>query len=256
MVTTPGTRTGTGAPLDEAACATVRQAELFRGLAPEDIDALLPSFSQVTVTAQQTLFRTGDYGDHLYVVVSGRVLLSRETPEHQHAVLAVLGPQDMCGELSLFDPGPRTSTATAATLSSAAELHRDGLLAWAAGRPEITERLLRVLARRLRRTNDTVSDLLFTDVAGRLAKTLLDLALRFGRPGPRGVVVEHGLTQVELAGVVGSARETVNKALGDFADRGWVELGQRFVVLRDVNRLAQRARVPVPDVSRLLSPQR
>ena len=77
----------------------------------------------------------------------------------------------MFGELSLFDPGPQTSTATAVTKVRAAPLDRDALRHWLADRPEITDRLLRVLARRLRRTNDHLSDLIFTDVAGRVANS-------------------------------------------------------------------------------------
>nr|WP_276511389.1 helix-turn-helix domain-containing protein [Candidatus Frankia nodulisporulans] len=107
--------------------------------------------------------------------------------------------------------------------------------------------LLRVLARRLRRTNDSVADMVFTDVPGRVAKALLDLAERFGEPAQpgneaAGVRVEHGLTQEELAQLVGASRETVNKALADFATRGWLRLDSRAVVLLDRERLSRRAR--------------
>ena len=60
---------------------------------------------------------------------------------------------------------------------------------------------------------------------GRVAKALLDLSSRFGRPAEDGILVAHDLTQEELAQLVGASRETVNKALADFAGRGW--LGSR-----------------------------
>src|SRR5258708_7654602 len=91
-----------------------------------------------------------------------------------------MGPSDMFGELSIFDPGPRTSSATTITEVRAVSMDRDALRAWIADRPEIAEQLLRVLARRLRRTNNNLADLIFTDVPGRVAKQLLQLAQRFG----------------------------------------------------------------------------
>jgi CRP/FNR family cyclic AMP-dependent transcriptional regulator len=79
-------------------------------------------------------------------------------------------------------------------------------------------------------------------VPGRVAKALLDLAARFGRSTDAGVLVAHDLTQEELAQLVGASRETVNKALADFASRGWLRLEARAVVLLDVERLQRRAR--------------
>jgi CRP-like cAMP-binding protein len=75
-----------------------------------------------------------------------------------------------------------------------------------------------------------------------VAKALLDLSTRFGRPTDDGILVAHELTQEELAQLVGASRETVNKALADFATRGWLRLEARSVVLLDVERLRRRAR--------------
>src|SRR5690606_25740057 len=102
-----------------------------------------------------------------------------------------------------------------------ARLRKHALRPWLANRPEIAEQLLRVIARRLRRTNDEKADLIFTDVPGRVAKNLLQLASRFGTRDGGVLRVTHDLTQEELAQLVGASRETVNKALADFASRGW-----------------------------------
>ena len=139
-----------------------------------------------------------------------------------------MGPPDMFGELSVFDPGPRTSSAITITDVRAFWMDRAALRAWIAERPQIAEQLLRVLARRLRRTNNNLADLILTDVPERVAKQLLALAQRFGTPEDGGLRVTHDLTQVEIAQLVGASRETVNKALADFAHRGWIRLeGER-----------------------------
>jgi CRP-like cAMP-binding protein len=147
------------------------------------------------------------------------------------------------GELSVFDAGPRTSTVTAVTAVSAVTMDRDALRAWMSAHPEIGEQLLRVLARRLRDTSDNLADLIFTDVPGRVAKLLLQLALRFGVPhDDEAIRVAHDLTQEEIAQLVGASRETVNKALSDFVERGWIRLQGKCVIILDRPRLARRAR--------------
>src|SRR5699024_2636409 len=111
-----------------------------------------------------------------------------------------------------------------------------------AQRPEVGRHLLASLARRLRKTNESLADLVFADVPVRVAKNVLDLAQRFGRQKDDGVMVAHGLTQAELAQLVGASRQTANKALADFASRGWIRLEARAGLISDVERLRRRAR--------------
>ena len=86
-----------------------------------------------------------------------------------------------------------------------------------------------------------MADLVFTGVPGRVAKALLDLADRFGERLGEGLQVHRDLTQEELAQLVGASRETVNKALADFAARGWLRLSAKSVLLIDPDRLAKHA---------------
>jgi CRP-like cAMP-binding protein len=220
----------------------VRRAPLFAALDDEASGALLTSMSRVDLPRGEVLFHEGDPGDRLYVITGGKVKLGRTSPDGRENLLAVLGPGEMFGELSLFDPGPRTATATAVSDVRLVGLGHQDLRAWLSGRPEVAQHLLQALAQRLRRTNETLGDLVFSDVPGRVAKALLDLSRRFGRQTDAGVLVAHELTQEELAQLVGASRETVNKALADFASRGWLRLEARSVVLLDVERLRRRAR--------------
>jgi CRP/FNR family cyclic AMP-dependent transcriptional regulator len=121
-------------------------------------------------------------------------------------------------------------------------MDRDALRAWIADRPEIAEQLLQVLARRLRRTNNNLADLIFTDVPGRVAEQLLALAQRFGTQEDGALRVTHDLTQEEIAQLVGASRESVNKALAEFAHRGWIRIDVTTVWIGDSERLARRAK--------------
>ena len=220
----------------------LRRAGLFQGVDPEAVEALAGQFEIIDAPRGAVLFNEGDPGESLYIVISGKVKLGRRSSDGRENLVAVMGPSDQFGELSLFDPGPRTATATVVTDAKVAKLPKEALQAWVQDRPQIAMQLLRVVARRLRRTNTMLADLIFVDVPGRVAKQLLQLAQRFGSVEGGQLRVTHDLTQEELAQLVGASRETVNKALADFASRGWLRLEGKSVVILDRERLARRAR--------------
>jgi CRP/FNR family cyclic AMP-dependent transcriptional regulator len=215
------------------------RAGLFQGIKPSAVSALTKQLHRVDFPRGHTLFVEGQLGDRLYIIVSGKVKIGRRSPDGRENLLTIMGPSDMFGELSILDPGPRTSSATTITDLCAVSIDREALRAWMVERPEITERLLRLLARRLRRANDSVADLIFTDVPGRVAKLLLQLAQKFGTQEDGAMRVTHDLTQEEIAQLVGTSRETVNKALADFAHRGWITLEGKSVLISNCERLRQ-----------------
>jgi CRP/FNR family cyclic AMP-dependent transcriptional regulator len=216
---------------------------ILQGVDPDAAESLAKDMEYLDVRKGDVLFSEGEPGDSLYIVLSGKIKVGRRAGDGRQNLIALMGPSDMVGELSLFDPGPRTATATAVTDARLARLRKQALRPWLSNRPEIAEQLLRVLARRLRRTNDALADLIFTDVPGRVAKNLLQMAGRFGSRDGGVLRVTHDLTQEELAQLVGASRETVNKALADFASRGWLRLDGKSVIILDPERLARRARV-------------
>lgn len=220
----------------------LRQAPLFSGLDDAASSALEASMTAQSLRRGDILFSEGDDGDQLYVVTSGKIKLGRTSPDGRENLLAILGPGQMFGELSFFDPGPRSATATAVTDVALKGLGHEALGPVLKDHPDVAHALLNQLAGRLRRTNEVVGDLVFSDVPGRVSKALLDLAARFGREADDGIHVNHDLTQEELAQLVGASRETVNKALADFASRGWVRLEPRSVIILDIERLNKRAR--------------
>ena len=215
---------------------------LFAALDEDTAGQLLQSMDRIHLNRGETVFLEGDPGDSLYIILSGKVKLGRSAADGRESLLSVLGPGEMFGELSLFDPGPRLSSATAVSETELVSLGHQALSAFLQDHPQVPMQMLSGLAHRLRRTNEDLSDLVFTDVPGRVAKALLDLSARFGARTERGVLVKHDLTQEELAQLVGASRETVNKALADFASRGWIVLGAKQVTLLDLERLRRRSR--------------
>ena len=220
----------------------VRRAPLFTALDEAAAVSLRASMDTVKIAKGSILFKEGDDGEHLYVIIDGKLKLGTSSGDGRENLLSILGPGEMFGELSLFDPGPRTSTATAVTDAKLLSLSHEKVIPWLKQNPEVSLQLLTRLSQRLRRTNEAVGDLVFSDVPGRVAKALIDLGDRFGKTTPEGLLVNHDLTQEELAQLVGASRETVNKALADFAGRGWLKLDGRSVLIVDVDRLSKRSR--------------
>ncbi|SNS65367.1 cAMP-binding domain of CRP or a regulatory subunit of cAMP-dependent protein kinases [Micrococcales bacterium KH10] len=220
----------------------VLSAPLFANIEPSEARALLGSMTPVRLSKGEVLFREGALGNQLFVITSGKIKLGRSSQDGRENLLAVLGPGEMLGELSLFDPGPRTATATAVSDSELLELPHDRLASWITTHPAVATPLLGALAGRLRRTDEALADLVFSDVPGRVAKALLDLAERFGQKTSDGIRVTHELTQEELAQLVGASRETVNKALADFTTRKWVRRDGRTLILVELERLQRRSR--------------
>lgn len=208
---------------------------------PRAVAGLTKQLCPVQFSRRQTIYAEGEPGDRLFIITAGKVKIGRRFPDGRVHLLTIVGPSDVLGELSTFDPGRRSCTATAITDVQAVEMDHGVLRAWIADRPEVAERLLRVLARRMRRSQDDLSDLIFSDAGARLSKQLLRLAQRFGIQEDGALRVTHDLTQEELAQLVGSSRETVNKLLTEFTQRGWIRLDGKGVLIIDCERLARRA---------------
>ena len=226
-------------PIDQE---VIRKAPLFTALDDVAAASLLANMVSVKISKGSILFAEGDEGDQLYVIAEGKLKLGTSSGDGRENLLSILGPGEMFGELSLFDPGPRTSTATAVTDAKLLSLGQEKLLPWLAENPKVSLQLLARLAQRLRRTNEAVGDLVFSDVPGRVAKALIDLGERFGKKTDEGLFVHHDLTQEELAQLVGASRETVNKALADFAGRNWLKRDGRAVLITDFERLSKRGK--------------
>jgi cAMP-binding proteins - catabolite gene activator and regulatory subunit of cAMP-dependent protein kinases len=115
----------------------LRKAGLFQGVDPEDAEALSEQFEIFEAPRGTILFHEGEPGDSLYIVLGGKVKLGRRSSDGRENLVAIMGPADQFGELSIFDPGPRTATATVVTDARLARLPKPALQKWVQERPQI-----------------------------------------------------------------------------------------------------------------------
>jgi CRP-like cAMP-binding protein len=214
----------------------IRDLPLLARLPDDDLKALAARGRVRRFVAGTTIYHEGDPGDALYVVVEGRVRISRISGAGNEATLALMGPGDCHGELALFDGRPRSATATATTVTRTFVVSRDDFVNWVRERPAASLALLETLSLRLRRTDETVTDLVFLDLPHRLAKHLLTLAASLPEADPRKKQ-RIQVTQGELASMLGVSRESVNKQLNLFARDGWITLSRGAVTIDDPQAL-------------------
>jgi CRP-like cAMP-binding protein len=220
----------------------IAETPLLAPLPPEDRETLATSFVRRSYPRAETIFRTGDPGTHLYLIESGRVKITTASPEGREALVAIIGRGEIFGELSLFDAGVRTADARTMEATVLHALSHDLFRRYVQNHPKVAWEMFRILAGRLRAADEAIQDVVFFDVPGRVARRLLDLANRHGSSDGSGMRIDVPITQEEIAQMVGASRESVNKALASFIERGWVALEDRMYTVRDPDALKSRLR--------------
>ena len=212
-------------------------------LPPAELAALVPTLRRRNYRRGETLYHQGDPGSVLHVIVEGRVKVVIPSESGEEAVLTVLGPGDVHGEMALLDGEPRSATVVALEPVVTAIISRESFLDLLRRSPAAVEGVLAGLARTIRRLSSEVGDLMFLDLQGRLAKMLLELAEIHGNEGEEGIEIQAALTQEDLAGMIGATRPRVNQLLGSFEDRGAISRRGRRIIIRRHDVLSRWANV-------------
>lgn len=220
----------------------LRSVPLFAGLDAGALEPLAAACRRRRYRVRETLFHEGDPGHTLYIVLSGHVSIQRVNELGQIVPIATRGPGEWIGELSLLDGKPRSADVETVDACELLALDRDAFLGCMDRTPGMARSIIRCLAARLREAADAADATRSLDVAGRIGACLLDLAEAHGRPGPRGgTLIDHRLTQADLADRVGTTRETVNRVLARLRAIGTLEVASGRIVVRDAARLRRIA---------------
>ena len=214
--------------------ALLSRCSLFRTLDDRDLDALATYARLRRYAAHEVIFRKGDPGHGLMAVLSGRVGISSLSEEGKEVILNMIGPGEVFGEIALLDGKERTADATAMESSELLVLDRRSFLSFLERKPEFCVALLKILCARIRRTSEQVEDSLFLDLPSRLGKALLALVDSYGRTTPDGIRLEIKLSQRELGNLVGLTRESMNKQLKSWREKGLIKIVKGLITIRDV----------------------
>ena len=209
----------------------LRRSALFAGLPDDEIDAILAHAAIRRYAANAQIFYKGDPGSSMMAVLRGRVVIRVPSSDGREVILNIINEGEIFGEIALLDGKERTADATAMTDCEVLVVARPSFLPLLE-RPLITRELLKVLCERLRRTSEQIEDVVFLDLAARIAKTLLRFAEVDGVP-QSGARVVLGMSQRELGNLVGASREKVNRRLQAWRRAGIITIESGTIFIRD-----------------------
>jgi len=226
--------------------ALLTRIALFEGLSSDELDKIASLAERRIFSARETVVAQGDEAKALFVIARGRLKVVSNGPDGRDTVLGIMDAGEVFGEVALIDGGLRSATCTAVEECELLSIDRSSFLQLLESSPTISLKLLFVLAQRLRRLSLRSEDTAFLDVPSRLARSLLDLALRFGerfRPPSSSIRITVRLSQQELGELVSATRESVNKHLKDWARQGFIEMDGGFLVISDIASFRRLARI-------------
>ena len=193
---------------------------------PSDVQRRLVDYiTSRRYAAGAVIFAKGDPGSALFFVREGAVKLSAHSQDGKDAVFNLAKEGEFFGEVALLDGLPRTANAIAFTNCELLIVERRDLIPIIEAHPQLMWRLIQILCGRLRKTSEQVENLMFIDLAGRLARALLELSSL--SKSPRRINV----AQRDIAQIAGVSREMANKQLRRWEKDNWIELGRKEIVL-------------------------
>ncbi len=211
----------------------LRASFIFPVLGPDERKRFIASARQRSFRAGEPIFRMGAPGDSMMLVETGEVTISYPAPDGRSATLSELKPGAVFGEIALIDGGERSADATASTNCTLLVFERRAFMAILRESWPLTEAVLKLVCARLRRSDARMADLAFSDLATRLARTLVSRA----KPPPGGGPPRLSDTQGVLAALAGGSRENVNRWLRKWRKEGLITLAEGRIAILDVEGL-------------------
>jgi CRP/FNR family transcriptional regulator, cyclic AMP receptor protein len=213
------------------------EVELFGELDDSTRLAIAGRAGRRVVQKGQVVVWQDEPGESMFVLLEGAVKLVVSSKDGELVELARLVAPTSFGELAVLDGGPRSATVEAVERSVLLVVMRAELLRLLRADEKVAEALLRLLGAMVRRTTRQVTELAFLSLQGRVAAKLLELADQVGQ----GPARTSRVTQVELATMVGAARQSVNQALKSLEARGYIRAAGRAVEILDPQSLRRLA---------------
>jgi CRP/FNR family transcriptional regulator, cyclic AMP receptor protein len=225
--------------IDEAA---IRRVPLFRDFDDNEIAGIAATVTDRTYAKHDFIVREGDPGSTFFILVKGSVSVCRIMPDGREMILAILKEGDFFGEMAMFDSSLRSASIKTLTDVEVGAIRYADFLVLLEGNPRVGRSLVTALSDRLRAANALIAATTQQDIRARLASLLLNLATQFGEPVEGGIRISLRLTNQEMANMIATTRETVNRTLNRFWDEKLVDMRTAHVVIVDPGKL--RALVP------------
>jgi CRP-like cAMP-binding protein len=208
---------------------------LLDGVPDEEVQHLMSVARRRTFTRNEVVFHQGDPADSMHMIRRGRFGVRIRTPVGDVATIAIIGAGDAFGELALVgDETDRSATVVSLERSETVSISRPDLERLRRDQPQVNDLLVKLLAARIRRTNELLAEALYVSADKRVLHRLRELAELYSRDGGEQVIP---LTQEEIATLAGTSRATVNRVLRAAEKAGALTLTRGRTTVVDPARL-------------------
>ena len=212
--------------------ALLRKVFIFQDLKDEILVDLAGRLRPRTAEAGSVIVSQEEPGDSLFVLGTGKVKVVLYGETGREIILSILRAGDFFGEMSLLDRQPRSANVVAVEDSELLSLDRDAFETHLVAHPSTALAILSEMSRRLRKADEVIGNLALLDVYARVARAIRELAQKGGEQVEGGILIRERPTQQEMAGLIGTSRETVSRALNDFTRRGLLEMNGKQILVR------------------------
>ena len=209
---------------------TLKAVPFFTQLSDRELDVVRSVAVEKNYPRSAVVLTEGEMGDSLYMIQTGKVKVFIGDEDGREIILKILSPGDFFGEMSMIDKQPRSASVTTLEASTFHILSHSAFEKCVEQAPRIGNMVMRVLASRVREADRKIGTLALMDVYGRVASTLLELAVYSNGK----LMVGERLSQQDLANMVGASREMVNRILKDLSDRGFITVESKSITI--INR--------------------
>jgi CRP/FNR family transcriptional regulator, cyclic AMP receptor protein len=231
----------------------LKDCSLFHSLTDEQVRRIDARAKARDFKRGSLIYIPSDLGDCVLVLASGRVKIFHNTQDGKQALLAIIDPGELFGELALVDQAQREEYAEAMERSTVVLIPADEIQRLMEEYPRMSQGLSRLLSLRVQRDRKRLKALLFRSNRERVIHLLFDLAEKYGKYQGEGTIsIGIRLSHQELASMIGSTRETVTLVLGELQTEGAISISRKEIVMHEPGRLAAQIDIPVPN----LKPQR
>lgn len=218
-----------------------KRSVIFATLNDQEADELMRLACVVRHPARHTVFQVGEVGDHLLILLHGRVKVSLVSPDGKEITLSILEPGDIFGEMALLDGEPRSASVSTMEDCAFLVLWRRDFLPFLERYPSVALKLLAALSRKLRATNDLVGNMSFLDLSARLARILLNLVQQYGKISADGIIIGLKLSQEELGNMAGVSRESINRQIRAWVEADVIGFSHGTILVKDSDSLFREA---------------
>jgi len=216
----------------------IRRIPLFATLSEGEFRDLEQIFHVKSYRKNQIIFLEEETGNHMYIVLAGKVKVTKSTPAGKETILAIHQVGDFFGEMALLDGKTSPATVSAMEDCRIATIYSEDFHRLLMRNEKVVKQIIQVLCLRLRTVWSQIQDLTYSTAETRICAGIRQLSRKHGIADARGIIINLKITHQEIAEMVGTSRETVTRTLARLQKKGIIQIEQRRIIVLDLRRLS------------------